>query len=89
MGKIYYYTSDGKLQNEFEIDKDLLENAISLMSRCYLKNGNTIDGYIDPEYLKKKNILKLWIQEYDVVEDWEVNYDDIEKIEYILSNVGT
>ena len=86
MGKIYYYSLNGKLEHEFDIDKSILENLGCFMSRVYLKNGTTTDGYISTEDLKTRNVIKVWTQEFDVVEDWEVNYDDIDKIECLLNS---
>ena len=86
MGKICYYSLDGKLQHEYELEKSLLDNLQSLMCRVYLKNGNTRDGYTNTEDLFRKNILKLWTQEFDVIEEWEVNYDEIERVDVLLSS---
>ena len=86
MAKIYYYSLDGKLQHEYDLEKSLLDNLQSLMCRVYLKNGNTVDGYTNTEDLFSKNILKLWIQEYDTIEDWKVNYDEIERVDVLLTS---
>lgn len=84
MARIHYFSLNGKLQHEYELEKSLLDNLQSLMCRVYLKNGNTVDGYTSTDDIYTKNKLKLWIQEFDVIEDWEVNYDDIERVDVLL-----
>ena len=59
MARIYYFSLNGKLQHEYELEKSLLDNLQSLMCRVYLKNGNTVDGYTSTEDIYTKNKLKL------------------------------
>lgn len=46
--KISYYTADGEFKEQQDLNYDNLGNTNGMMIRCFMQNGNSIEGFADP-----------------------------------------
>lgn len=71
-GKISYYTADGTLKEQQELNNENIGNTNGMMLRCFMQNGTIHEGFSDPYRTHGKppydggihDFIYLWTWDY-------------------------
>ncbi len=83
--KIYFYTSDGLLKKEVELNETTISGIHGMLTRCTLNNGTQVSGYA--VYDEKEGTLKLWNWKNIDEEKHILIGDNEEKFEQIFQDI--